>query len=66
VDPGRGIFHFTDDEILEFVLKEYGYGLPITRVNMNKGNGIFDIPEDCAGKISKPILSGWAVTFFAF
>jgi hypothetical protein len=28
------------------VLKEYGYGVPITGVNMNKGNRIFDIPED--------------------
>jgi hypothetical protein len=48
---------------LEFVLKVCGYGLPIARVNMNKSNGIFDISEDCAGKISKPVLSGWAVTF---
>jgi hypothetical protein len=30
---------------------------------MNKGNGIFDISEDCASKISKPLLSGRAVTF---
>jgi hypothetical protein len=28
------------------VLKEYGYGLPITGVNMNKGNGIFYFSED--------------------
>jgi hypothetical protein len=43
------------------VVEEYGYGIPITRVNMNKGNEICDITEDCADKVSKPVLSGWAV-----